>query len=562
MFRPKVLSLALFYSRLVFASETLPPNTAPLPIEAKDSWLDLRADSLVPLAKTGIEIVPGPQFEPKQGRADLFRYVDGRWRWRESRRFEPGHRSLPIVADRQAIFLRPALRPELYGWGECSAKRSICRVEWYRTIRLESTPVDGLLILLVGDESKIMEVATTPLQIEFIAAEEGLACAVNLQNEGVCAAISANLTKIRWANQTTRPVRILGFTKGCVGSHLLAQIPGRATTLPRHIKSQSTCAGRWMTIEIDSVAENVVIDVISAEYATHRLAAVSLALPPNSTEVLSTAERGLRLKPFFKTKTKDVSPEAGARLVFFGTDSPASQLVPVAMTEIDPDGWAYVPSLGSGLYRMKLFSRLSDREAVDASLSVGIPAALRFGMGIPVRGRVRLVAPSPPLSPATISLQKEMEFADVIGVDLAAAVITTQADVDGAFELAVPGPGKYLLLATWGQSRSRRSVEIADDAKEVEIPDIVLSGGTTVRGRVEGCASSGLRWAKLPEGERIALPQFIVVPVDSAGNFLVEGLEEGNWYVMASCNDQLQAVTPATLKIPAETFLIVDFLVE
>ncbi len=141
------------------------------------------------------------------------------------------------------------------------------------------------------------------------------------------------------------------------------------------------------------------------------------------------------------------------------------------------------------------------------------------------------------------------------------AVRFTTARENGDFKMTLSAPGRYRLLARWGSASKEREFEIARDSKIIDLGDIVLESGSTLRGSMPPCANGEVMVASLPDTSKpmmMRLDEPRRAPADANGRFIIEGLHPGTWAIRATCRGALVSLVPEVIVIPEQGDAIVD----
>jgi hypothetical protein len=147
--------------------------------------------------------------------------------------------------------------------------------------------------------------------------------------------------------------------------------------------------------------------------------------------------------------------------------------------------------------------------------------------GVPVTGR--LVAANERLVPGQISVQElNGELAPRALVEL----LRTEAGADGRFRLAAVPPGAYVLaVVASGYAGKRVEMNVGPRATSVNLGDVVLETGLTIRGRVRDKAGVGIKDAQL----HASAPRLRGLPLDTQseadGSYVLAGLDPGPYRV-------------------------------
>ena len=147
------------------------------------------------------------------------------------------------------------------------------------------------------------------------------------------------------------------------------------------------------------------------------------------------------------------------------------------------------------------------------------------------------------------------------GVD---KIRVTSADETGNFSSTLSIPGKYRLRARWGTATGERDFEIDELMSDVQLGDIVLSRGSTLRGFLSNCSGGETIFIPRPDDLAKRLTSGIGevrrATIASDGRFTVEGLPAGRRSVLAKCNGTWVSVSPDSVSIPEAGEIVVQFV--
>lgn len=163
-------------------------------------------------------------------------------------------------------------------------------------------------------------------------------------------------------------------------------------------------------------------------------------------------------------------------------DLPTSEN-PVATATPNERGEFELPQLAADSYALQLLSTEGSGAPVVVSLSSVLPNDVFFPAGPSVHGRLLRTSGSGG-TPGSIEIGPVQDARAAARGDLVDRTRFAKADENGAFRVVLGIAGTYRLHATWGTASADR--DFAIDGRDVDLGEIPLVSGTTLRGSIGG----------------------------------------------------------------------------
>ena len=371
-------------------------------------------------------------------------------------------------------------------------------------------------------------------------------------------------------DEELRSVRVIRLSPG--GEPTLLE-PGLSLASPRPVRREVLVAGEWVAIGVSPEKNwaEFYLTVRTVAGETARSDGYDLQAPPLWTTMEPRSLPPLAVRPLL-LPDRDVVVEADARLVLLPRTSRGAVPIPVAVIAGDGDGVFRAPGVPAGDYVLRLLSSLAGGAGVAVTLTGKGVEDVEFAPGRSGRGRLVDRSGGHPAGVATVQVVRVPGSAEKSpspgkkGFDLLDWARETTSDQDGAFRMALPAPGRYRLLALWGDARGSTEFAVPDGTDEVSLGDVLVSTGARVRGTLDGCPVGEVTLTPLPSLDpgSMSVGFFEVrrVPLDGAGRFEAAGLGAGTWVVGARCPRSDVPLEPPLLQVPADGVLVVRLLAE
>src|SRR5258708_4947279 len=91
------------------------------------------------------------------------------------------------------------------------------------------------------------------------------------------------------------------------------------------------------------------------------------------------------------------------------------------------------------------------------------------------------------MDPLSVSIALETTVQEALKGDVVDQIRFATTDDAGRFTVVVASAGKYRVFARWGSASVDREFELTESGPNVELGDLVLRSGATLRGSVAGC---------------------------------------------------------------------------
>jgi hypothetical protein len=335
---------------------------------------------------------------------------------------------------------------------------------------------------------------------------------------------------------------------------------------PHTVPAAVSYAYPWAIISVSdqSFWPGLVVDRSGSVFALERIEGQALSRPPAFFAFPSRPSRGVGIWPWLAGGERLPIKDPSALLVVFpGSSSSPSLEIPIAQSPAKADGHFFLPELGSGDYRLKLYSALASPALVHATLSPESAANIAFPTGPLVRGRVVRNSGGDQNDPIVVDLGLELFGAGATDIDPVEHFRTTTADDNGAFRMSVSMAAKYVLRVHWGSASAARTFAVDAAMNDVDLGEIVLTSGVALRGFLPSCQNGEAIMIPVPSATR-PLDLGITTRrsrIDTGGHFAVQGLSPGEWSVLAKCAGALMDLTPSIVVIHEGADTVADFAV-
>jgi hypothetical protein len=206
---------------------------------------------------------------------------------------------------------------------------------------------------------------------------------------------------------------------------------------------------------------------------------------------------------------------------------------PIAAEATDARGWFELAGLEPGVYRL-VVTHGDFAPAVVSGLSVAadaeVPTRVDLERGAAVSGRL-VALPDRPL-PGRISVHElDGEPAPAIVTDLS----NTRIAGDGRFRLPrLPRGSHSLMLMADGYAT--RSIDVNVGSQDVDLGDVALDPGLTIRGLVRDDADRPVAGSRLTAFQWRGAEGLVRVESQGDGSFVLGGLSPGQYRVTASAS--------------------------
>jgi len=350
------------------------------------------------------------------------------------------------------------------------------------------------------------------------------------------------------------------------GDAFQALAPGRIAIRPQKITTSVATALPWIGITVDdpnATWEQVVLDRTGDAFALQRLTGSALSPLPAATSIASERARGLIIRPWIGAEKHRFTDASAMLLVFIaGSDDGIAGDLPIATVAPTIEREFRLPTLGTGRYTLKLLSSETTADLVTVSAIAGVPADVVFATGPTVVGRIVRSGAGPATEPAAIEIGLLALPKDALKSDPLDKVRFASSDENGAFHVVLGSPGTYRLHARWGSAAADRDFVISKESKNVELGEIMLGTGATLRGTIDGCSGGEAILIAVPDLSKAVTPglgDLSRVAIGADGRFLAEGLAVGSWSVLFECGGTPSAATPEIIIVPDTNDVVVRF---
>lgn len=531
---------------------------APAPVAAK--WRSF--DGLSAAALTEAVQVRATGAPPgSKGRIDVLRRGGGSWLWTETHASGP-ELTLPRRDFDRAVLLRFPGDP-LYYWGEIPAGTTASlELHAFRNLSIRGSEPGDTGVLFHDRENVARTIAQGEHPIRFVPAGRAIFCALGALDSR-CALVEEAGTEVELSSSAAGDVRVFRFERQG-GAEVDVLAPGTVAIRPKKIAAAVIDSGAWTAVTLPAPHgwEDIVVDRSGDDLALQRTEGSTLPALPAFAQPFSVRERGLVVRPWVGPDKHPLTDTAAMLVVFPQNEKGISSQVPLATAAPDKDGLFALPSLASGTYVFKLLSSASAAGTMKATATSGTPLDIVFPGGPSVTGRIVRSAGGNPADPVYVEVSQLMTLAEASQGDAIDKVRFTNADETGAFNIIVSVPGRYRLHAQWGSASAERDFEIGSKTREVQLGDISLVLGATLRGSVDGCVRGEAVLIPVPDVSKpltLAGPMLRRVAIDDTGHFLAEGLDAGNWSVLFKCDGISTGATPEMFTMPERGDAIVEF---
>lgn len=475
-------------------------------------------------------------------------------------RYEPGLRV--AAADHRRGFLLRFPSTSVFFWGEVSSGSSQPLVlRRFKTLeaRAEEQPLHWLLFLPSEDTPRA---ASEESVFRRVPLEPALLCAVH-PAATKCVEVGEAVSEVAVPGVVFDGVRVIRAEPVQPEDQYEVLARGRVTVVPRKVAVQVLRAAPWVAIEVQDPKEgwnDVVVQRSASGLAAERLEGRLLSQLPASTPLHSRTAHGARVRAVVGRDKRSV--DSDAQLVAFPVTDGKVSPIPLMTARVDAGEFDFA-AMGSGDYEFKLLSAAATGRPARAAVTAGVPVKLEFAAGPVVRGRlVRSVGGTPDDIP-TVEITADLTWREALAAgDLSDRVRVAKPDDAGRFAIVAPSEGKYRLTARWGLGRATRTFAI-DDETDVELGEVALQIGSTLRGTVSGCG--GGEAVVIPTPEQLSkqmtsgLSEIRRSPIGEDGAFIVEGLGQGSFSVIANCGGTMQQLSPHNVLLGDVGDTVVDF---
>ncbi|MDP9192357.1 MAG: hypothetical protein M3P06_11720 [Acidobacteriota bacterium] len=543
------LILLLFTSFTILAGTTVEIHE-PVSLIASDviarGWLSFAG---LPPTVDGPLTTLAFESEPpaERARADVLVRRSGRWHVISSAMLTSDRRVAVPRDERAALLVRFERTPAIYAWADAERMDDRVVLKLARNVRVEPIPEGAVEAILFASEA--IPLTRDDEVLRAVPLVGGLFCVGEACALG---SSSADAITLR-AKDNTRVLRTAGDA-----NEVQVLVPGRLELLPIAVATSIVRSGAWSAVALPAgVAwDDVVVDIFS-DGAKQRLNGAGLLPLPLWTDVHVVAEKGVVVRPLIGPE-KLAHGDAAAMLYVFPAEAGDGLKIPLATAKLE-DGAFKLPEIGLGRYRLKLFSPEATGEPVTASLTPGVPADVVFARGPVIRGRVVRRGGGSPDDSISIEIIRQTVVADASAI--ADWMRNADAELDGSFRIMLTASGPYRLRARWGTAQGEVDFEVKDLKKDVDLGEISLAAGASLRGTLPGCTDGELRMTPLPDLTKpMTVPFFDYrrIPVAANGTFMAEGLSRGEWVISARCGGAAIEVSPSLVAIPDSGIVFLD----
>jgi hypothetical protein len=491
-------------------------------------------------------------------RVDLLQRESGRWVWQAAWEWSPGF-AIPAPPAGSAVLLRQK-GAAWYGWGEIPDGRTqAVELRMLKSLDVRGISRDESLLLFLQSESEPRS-SKGAAAFHFVPLEPALLCITAAVGDR-CVAVAPEARAASLDDAARGDVRVV-FAEHEVGE-IAVLTAGTSPLRPRRAAMTVTASGSWVALRPKDDGfrwAGAVLDRTSPRVALERIDGAALPPLPSFATIPSRAEKGVIIQPRVGEDRRRLM-DGTATLLVFADGEAAPAPIPLAVAPLSEDDTFAFPLLGSGSYQWRLLSSEAAGAPIRASVVSGTPAELLFPEGPAVIGRVVRVAGGGTIEPPSIKAVLQRAVAGTRATELLDAVRFTTARENGEFRMTLSLPGKYRLLARWGSASKEREFEIARDSKIIDLGDIILENGSTLRGSIPPCAGGEVMVASLPDTSKplmMRLDEPRRTRADASGRFIIDGLHPGSWSIAATCEGKLVSLVPEFVIIPDQGDAIVD----
>ncbi|HYC59803.1 MAG TPA: hypothetical protein VEK79_09575 [Thermoanaerobaculia bacterium] len=495
------------------------------------------------------------------GRIDVLRRESQRWVWESRLAYESDVRLAETHYDRGILLRFPGVSS--YFWAEARASSTApIALRPFRNVMFTGADADSSLLLYLPSEDAPR--ASVEPMMRFVPLEHALACASNVSGSD-CAVVPAEAASVSFDDVSGKETRVLRVEPQHDDRYdVLTE--GRVRVVAKVVPAPVAQAGPWVAITLDEERlgwDRVVVQRTGGQFATERATTSTLAPIPAFTVLTSRRERGVRFRAFAGKEKRPVADPASRLAVFPQKDGVAST-IPLAFIGPDTDGHFDLPSLGAGDYSLKLVSSDVTGELVRVTAMTGVTLDVVFPTGPAVTGRLIRTAGGNANDAATVEVAAAITFMEALRAgDITDRIRAAVADEQGQFRVVMAAPGKYRVSARWGVAAAEREFEITRKMSDVDLGDIVLRTGSTLRGTLQGCVDGTMSLIPTPDLKTSRLSSGIGeirhATLDAHGQFLIEGLSKGGYGVVAECAKAITPVSPDVIAIPEVGDTVVEF---
>ncbi len=495
------------------------------------------------------------------GRLDVLESAGSKWVWSSAQRYTAGTTLSPTATER-AILLRFPESP-FYYWGVISPHSTHAVVlQQRKNLSIQHGDSGTELVLYCLSEPRPRVIDARLHTFRLVPVEAAIVCSV-VKTQSRCKSVTAAETEIDFRSAAAGDARVLRLMFQERDAIKVLR-PSHIAIRPQIVPATIDYAYPWAAVSLPSDAawEDLVIDRSGSAFATQRVEGWLLQRPASFFEMASESSRGISVRPWIAGSDHKALSDASALLVVFPHGGAGvSETIPMATASPGPNGQFTFAELGSGDYTLKLYSVLAKSTPLSASLGSGVVTDVTFPTGPAIRGRILRGTSSLPNAAAIIEIGLDISLRQAAEVDPIETFRSTTADENGNFILTVSISGHYRLRARWGSASAERTVAVGKTMTDVDLGDIELSSGASLRGFLPSCGG----------GEAILIP----VPnlskpvnlgtltrrshIDSVGRFIAEGLSGGQWSVLAQCSGKIVDLTPALVSMPETGDAVIDF---
>ena len=421
---------------------------------------------------------------------------------------------------------------------------------------------DSSLLLYLSSENTAR--TTTDPVMRFVPREPALACA-STASDSHCAVVPAESTSVAFDDVIGKATRVLRVEPQHDDQYdVLTE--GRVRVVAKVVPSRVAQAGPWVAITLPDQRfgwDRVVVQRTGARFATERFAPGTLPPIPAFTVIASRPDRGVLVRAFAGKDKRPIADPSSRLAVFPHADGGAST-IPMAFIGPDADGHFPLPALGAGDYSLKLVSSDVTGELVRVSAMPGVTLDVVFPTGPTVTGRLIRTGGGNATDAAMVEVAAAITFMEALRAgDITDQIRATVADEQGQFRVVMAAPGKYRVSARWGVATAEREFEITRKMSDVDLGDIALRTGSTLRGTLQGCVDGKMSLIPTPDLKTSRLSsgtgEIRHATLDAQGHFLIEGLSAGSFGVVAECARTVTPVTPDVVVIPEIGDTVLEF---
>lgn len=492
---------------------------------------------------------------PAPLRLDVLERTHGAWQLLASWRINEVLPALP-AAGHFALLLRPCTSDIRFGWADLDAANlpGVIQFDVLKTVRVAASG-DARLYVAGEEDSRVPD--TRQRHLERVPLRDALLCE-HVHTDIRCGVVAATSdTAQTWTSGSQ--IRLLRVPEN---AELTFLETGVSILRPHALDISIQRAGNWVAAALPAghPPNQVVMDLHAPDSGLVRIGGNDLVPPPNVNLLQGAGDPGVMLKAVIGKDDEPLQDDESI-MVFLSATGPE---IPVAIARND-HGLFRALQLAAGTYRLKLLSSiaLSTPVAVDLGSSA---KSVRFPAAPQIRGRVRAASGFPfhdlrvEIIPGRVPIE-----ANGPKRDLADVVRESPVEEDGTFRIGVPGPGQYRVGIIANSGRTERTVTVRDGDTVVDLGDISLDTGATLRGVVAGCSGGELRLTPMPDlsasQNGSAFFDFRRVQISSDGSYATDGMVPGMWLASAKCGTAVVELTPMQFAVDHSGVVIIDFAV-